>query len=59
MLGVQERFSPEKLATTASGALTALFLEIIVSIFYIISYYYMSPKEQGERVIEFYIIPVL
>jgi hypothetical protein len=30
MLGVQERFSPEKLATTASGALTALFLEIIV-----------------------------
>ena len=38
MLGVQERFSPEKLATTASGALTALFLEIIVSIFYIISY---------------------
>jgi len=30
MLGVQERFSPEKLATTASGALTALFLEILV-----------------------------
>ena len=32
MLGVQERFSPEILATTASGALTALFLEIFVSI---------------------------
>jgi len=30
MLGVQQRFSPEILATTASGALTALFLEIIV-----------------------------
>jgi len=30
MLGVQERFSPEILATTASGALTALFLEIFV-----------------------------
>lgn len=30
MLGVQERFSPEKLATTASGALTALFLEILI-----------------------------
>ncbi|XP_023321357.1 protein YIF1B-A [Eurytemora carolleeae] len=30
MLGVQERFSPEMLATTASGALTALFLEILI-----------------------------
>eukprot|EP00088_Acartia_fossae_P017213 TRINITY_DN19753_c0_g1_i1.p1 TRINITY_DN19753_c0_g1~~TRINITY_DN19753_c0_g1_i1.p1 ORF type:complete len:372 (-),score=90.87 TRINITY_DN19753_c0_g1_i1:862-1977(-) len=30
MLGVQDRFSPEKLASTASGALTALFLEIII-----------------------------
>merc|ERR1719147_597478 len=30
MLGVQQRFSPEILATTASGALTSLFLEIIV-----------------------------
>jgi len=30
MLGVQERFSPEILATTASGALTSLFLEIII-----------------------------
>lgn len=30
MLGLQEKFSPEKLATTASSALTALFLEIIV-----------------------------
>jgi hypothetical protein len=30
MLGVQERFSPEMLATTASGALTALFLEILM-----------------------------
>jgi len=30
MLGLQDRFSPEILATTASGALTALFLEILV-----------------------------
>merc|ERR1719147_216133 len=30
MLGVQQRFSPEILATTASGALTALVLEILV-----------------------------
>ncbi len=42
MLGVQERFSPEKLATTASGALTALFLEIIVSSTLVISYLYFS-----------------
>jgi len=30
MLGLQDRFSPEILATTASGALTALVLEILV-----------------------------
>ena len=30
MLGMQSRFSPEMLATTASSALTALFLEILV-----------------------------
>ena len=33
MLGLQDRFSPEILATTASGALTALFLEILVRVF--------------------------
>jgi hypothetical protein len=31
MLGLQNRFSPEILATTASSALTALLLEILVS----------------------------
>jgi hypothetical protein len=31
MLGLQDRFSPEILATTASSALTALLLEIMVS----------------------------
>jgi len=36
MLGVQDRFSPEILATTASGALTALVLEI-VAVYLIIS----------------------
>ena len=30
MLGMQERFSPEVLATTASSALTSLILEILV-----------------------------
>ena len=30
VLGLQDRFSPEILATTASSALTALLLEILV-----------------------------
>merc|ERR1712215_137202 len=30
MLGLQERFSPEVLATTASSALTSLVLEILI-----------------------------
>ena len=38
MLGLQNRFSPEILATTASSALTALFLEILVRPFCIIIY---------------------
>ena len=32
VLGLQDRFSPEILATTASSALTALLLEILVHI---------------------------